>query len=189
MKSHRGEAVVKDVLEAVREEIAKVGFHAMRIENVALRAEVAKTTIYRRWPKKEDLLFELLQSMMVGSQSLPEKGCLRDDLLSIGRYIQAMMTSAEGQAIGRVMMAERSNPEVRRAFERVREQNIHIPRKMVERARQRGEVDPGIDPEILLATLVGSIHHRILVHGEPPSDAHVAAVVDLLLNGARPRSS
>lgn len=187
MKSHRGEAVVRDVLDAVREEIANVGFRAMRIENVALRAEVAKTTIYRRWPKKEDLLFELLQSMMVGSQSLPEKGCLRDDLLAIGHYIESMMKSPEGQAVGRMMTAERSDPEVRRVIERIREQNIHIPRKMMERARERGEVAPGVDPEILLSTLVGSIHHRVVAHGITNAKGHVEAVVDLLLNGARPR--
>ena len=193
MKSHRGEAVVRDVLEAVREEIGTVGFRAMRIENIALRAEVAKTTIYRRWPKKEDLLFELLHAMMFDANKvLVETGSLREDLLAIARHVQERMTSAEGKAIGRMMMAERSEPEVERAVERVRETMVRIPLQMVEAARERGELAADVIPDVLLSTLVGSIHHRIFVRCQPVTPGYVEAVVDLLLKGAsaraRPRS-
>ena len=188
MKAHRGESVVRDVLDAAREEIAKFGFAAMRIEDVALRAEVAKTTIYRRWPKKEDLLFEVLQSMMSGSREIPESGSLRGDLLAIARHLRSIMTSADGQAVARVMMAERSDPEVRRVIERIREEKMVAPRKLVERARERGEIDPSVDAELLLTTLAGSIHHRVFVRSDELSDAYLEALVDLLLSGVRPRA-
>jgi AcrR family transcriptional regulator len=188
VKAHRGESVVRDVLDAVREEIAQVGFGAMRIESVALRAEVAKTTIYRRWPKKEDLLFELLQSMMCGEREVPEAGSLREDLLASARHLRGIMTSTDGQAIARMMMAERSLPEVRRVIERIREERMHIPRKIVERARERGEIAPSIDAELLLTTLAGSIHHRVFIRSEEPSDVYLEGLVDLLLAGALPRA-
>jgi AcrR family transcriptional regulator len=188
VKAHRGESVVRDVLDAVREEIAQVGFGAMRIESVALRAEVAKTTIYRRWPKKEDLLFELLQSMMSSSTELPETGSLREDLLASARHLRSIMTSTDGLAIARMMMAERSDPEVRRVIERVREERMHIPRKIVERARDRGEIDLAVDAELLITTLAGSIHHRVFIRAEEPSDVYLEALVDLLLSGALPRA-
>lgn len=187
MKAHRGESVVRDVLDAVREEIAKVGFGAMRIENVALRADVAKTTIYRRWPKKEDLLFDLLQSMMCGSQEVPETGSLREDLLASARHVRSIMTSTEGQAISRMMMVERNDPEVSRVLERIREEKMQIPRRIVERARERGEIGPSVDAELLLTTLAGSIHHRVFVRAAEPSDVYLEGLVDLLLEGARPR--
>lgn len=187
MKSHRGESVVRDVLDAAREEIAKAGFSAMRIENVALRAEVAKTTIYRRWPKKEDLLFELLQSMTSGSGEIPECGSLRADLLAIARHLRSIMTSSDGQAIARVLMAERSDPEVERAIAHIREETMVVPMQLVERARKRGEVDPSLDADLLLTTLAGGIHHRVFVRSEELSDAYLEALVDLLLSGVRPR--
>jgi hypothetical protein len=56
----RGEAVVQKILEAAREELATVGYRGFRIEEVAARAEVNKTTIYRRWPAKADLVREAL---------------------------------------------------------------------------------------------------------------------------------
>jgi AcrR family transcriptional regulator len=188
VKAHRGESVVRDVLDAVREEIAAVGFAAMRIENVALRAEVAKTTIYRRWPKKEDLLFELLQSMVSGPGEVPETGSLRGDLLAIARHLRTIMTSIEGQAVSRVMLAERSDPEVHRVIERIREEKMVIPRRIVERARERGEIEPSVDAELLLSTLAGGIHHRVFVRSEELSDVYLEALVDLLLSGARPRA-
>lgn len=187
MKAHRGETVVRDVLDAVRDEIAEVGFTAMRIENVALRAEVAKTTIYRRWPKKEDLLFELLHSMMGGSTEIPESGTLRGDLLDIARHMRSIMSSTDGQAIARMMMAERSDPEVLRVIERIREEKMVVPRKIVERARERGEIEPSVDAELLLMTLAGSIHHRAYVRSVELSDAYLESLVDLLLSGVRPR--
>lgn len=187
MKAHRGESVVRDVLDAVREEIAKVGFSAMRIENVALRAEVAKTTIYRRWPKKEDLLFELLQSMTSGSGEIPESGSLRADLLAVARHLRSVMTSVDGQAIARVLMAERSDPEVQRALAHVREQKMVVPRQIVERARERGEIGAAVDADLLLTTLAGSIHHRVFLLSQDLSDAYLETLVDLLVSGVRPR--
>ncbi len=188
MKAHRGESVVRDVLDAVRDEIAEVGFGAMRIENVALRADVAKTTIYRRWPKKEDLLFELLQSMMSDAIEVPETGSLREDLLAIARHLRNVMTSTDGQAIAGMMMAERSDPDVRRVLERIREEKMHLPRMIVERARARGEIEASVDAELLLTTLAGSIHHRVFIMSEGPSDAYLEALVGLLMSGARTRA-
>lgn len=188
MKAHRGESVVRDVLDAVREEIAKVGFSAMRIENVALRAEVAKTTIYRRWPKKEDLLFELLQSMTSGSGEIPETGNLRADLIAVARHLKCVMTSTDGQAIARVLMAERSEPEVQRAIAHVRERKMAGPLKIVERARERGEIGGAVDADLLLTTLAGAIHHRAFMRSEELTDAYLEALVDLLVSGVRPRA-
>lgn len=188
MKAHRGDSVIRDVLDAVREEIATVGFSAMRIENVALRAEVAKTTIYRRWPKKEDLLFALLQSMTSGSGEIPESGSLRADLIAIADHLRCVMTSTDGQAIARVLMAERSDPEVQRAIAHVRERKMAVPLKILERARERGEIGRAVDADLLLTTLAGAIHHRAFMRSEELSDGYLEALVDLLVSGAAPRA-
>ena len=52
----RGEPVVRGILAAALEELASAGYRALRIEDVATRAGVNKTTVYRRWPTKEDLV-------------------------------------------------------------------------------------------------------------------------------------
>src|SRR5262245_16386487 len=52
----RGEAVVRGILAAALEELARTGYGALRIEGVAARAGVNKTTVYRRWATKENLV-------------------------------------------------------------------------------------------------------------------------------------
>ena len=59
----RGEPVVQRVLDATIAEMARVGYRALRIEDVAARAGVNKTTVYRRWPEKGALLREALAAM------------------------------------------------------------------------------------------------------------------------------
>ena len=52
----RSARVQSAVLRATAEELGRVGFAALRIEDVALRSGVNKTTIYRRWPTKQELV-------------------------------------------------------------------------------------------------------------------------------------
>jgi hypothetical protein len=56
------------VLAATLDELSDRGFLGLSIEGVALRAGVAKTTIYRWWPDKTALALDALWSL----QELPE---------------------------------------------------------------------------------------------------------------------
>jgi hypothetical protein len=98
------------------------------------------------------------------------------------------MTSTDGQAIARVLMAERSEPEVQRAIAHVRERKMAGPRKIVEGARERGEIGRAVDADLLLTTLAGAIHHRAFMRAEELTDAYLEALVDMLVTGVRPRA-
>ena len=186
-RSHRGESVVRDVRDAVRTELGRVGYLALRIEDVAARADVAKTTIYRRWPTKEDLIYDFLRSVMDAPHMLPDSGSLREDLLAIARHVRGVMSSSDGQAIARMMLTAPAEPEIRRIVDRVREHNTGFVVELLDRARSRGELRDGISSDLLLMTLVGAIHHRIFVRCTEPEELDLVALVDLLLNGALPR--
>src|SRR5262245_40170336 len=86
----RGEAVVRGVLTAALEELGQTGYGALRIEDVAARAGVNKTTVYRRWPTKEDLVRAALLAMTVDKFVVPNTGSLRGDLLEMARRMVAM---------------------------------------------------------------------------------------------------
>jgi AcrR family transcriptional regulator len=56
------------IRQAALEELGAVGYGAFTIESVATRAGVAKSTIYRHWPDKLDLIadaFETFHEQMV----------------------------------------------------------------------------------------------------------------------------
>src|SRR5882757_10372604 len=61
----RAARVVSDVLIATAEELSRVGYSSLRVEDVAARSGVNKTTIYRRWPTKPELVGAAVMSIKV----------------------------------------------------------------------------------------------------------------------------
>jgi len=180
----RGEPVIKEVQAATLEELGRVGYRALRIEDVAARAGVHKTTIYRRWPEKADLVRETLQTTFDEAVTAPDTGSLRGDLLEIAHQVIALASSDYGQALIRMNMTEGATGELREIVESVRARKEGMRREILERARARGELRPEVDGELLMSTLVGSIHHSMFARGCAPASLNVEALVDLLVRGA-----
>ncbi|HEY4158264.1 MAG TPA: helix-turn-helix domain-containing protein, partial [Polyangiaceae bacterium] len=76
----RAARIVNEVLRTTAEELTRVGYVALRVEDVALRSSVNKTTIYRRWPTKPELVAAALR-FAVRRPEAPDTGSLRGDLL------------------------------------------------------------------------------------------------------------
>ncbi|WNG52595.1 TetR/AcrR family transcriptional regulator [Archangium minus] len=180
----RGEPVVRGVLEATLEELATVGYGALRIEDVAARAGVNKTTIYRRWPTKQELVGAALRSVTVEWVIQPNTGSLREDLLEVGRHMTAVMSSAGGQALRRILIAEERNPEFMAVAGQFREALDALPRPVIETAKTRGELAPGLDASLLFRFLASILQHRLFIEGRDIDDGFLHQVVDLLLFGA-----
>jgi AcrR family transcriptional regulator len=180
----RGEPVVRGVLEATLEELAVAGYGALRIEDVAARAGVNKTTIYRRWPTKQELVGAALRSVTVERVVQPETGSLRGDLLEIGRHMAMIMSSAEGQALRRILIAEERNPEFTDISRQLRDSMDALPLPVIEAARTRGELAPGFDAVLPFRVLAGSLQHRLFMEGRDIDDGFLHQLVDLLLLGA-----
>src|SRR5689334_24223004 len=77
----RSEQVVRRVLDAALVELARSGYHGFRMDAVASRAAVNKTTIYRRWPTRAALLTALVDRMRapLRERPLPDTGRLESD--------------------------------------------------------------------------------------------------------------
>ena len=180
----RGEPVVRGILEATREELASVGYGALRIEDVAARAGVNKTTIYRRWPTKQELVAVALRSVTAERVVPPNTGSLRGDLLGIGRHMAMVMGSAEGQALRRILIAEERNPEFTDIAQQLRESMDALPLPVIEAARARGEFAPGFDGTLLFKTLAGALQHRLFMERQDVDEGFLVQLADLLLLGA-----
>ena len=181
----RGEAVVQRVLAATMEELALVGYRALRVEDVAARADVNKTTVYRRWPEKVALVRDALGCVAERKLFPPETGTLRGDLLSMGRVMVELWSSPQGQSVVRMLVAEGSDAEVadlRRSLRRDREP---IPQAVIAAAVARGELAPDVDHKLLFQAFVGALHHRIFFMNEPAGTPFLQRLIDLLLLGAQ----
>ena len=184
----RGQAFVQTVLEAALAQLAEVGFERLSIPQVAELAGVNKTSIYRRWPGKIELVREALQSAMKHADETPDTGGLRGDLVALARTVAAFTQSRVGTAIIRIMLAEGANPEVRALAQTAyREAGDQGPFVVIKRAMERGELAAAVDPSLMLFTLAGAIMHRVFVEQREASDEFLGQVVDLVLNGAAAR--
>ena len=184
----RGEPVVRGILAATMEELARTGYSALRIEDIAARAGVNKTTIYRRWPTKEELVRAGLLSMGDDSFCAPNTGSLRTDLLTIARKIIAIAGSPQGRSLSRVIVAEGPDSELMVIAKSLRDVHEVVIRSMIEAAESRGELAPGIDAMLLFNVLSAIIHERLFLYRESLNESFLESLLDLLLLGASPRT-
>lgn len=180
----RGERVVRAVLEATIDELSQVGYTALSVERVAERAGVNKTTIYRRYPTKLDLVDGALRCMRNQSITIPDRGNLRDDLIEMLQIAAHFVGSARGKIIFRTLIGERaSNPELIQLADRMRHDDQKPPIVVFQRAIARGELPPETDLELLLRMVFGPVLHRVLLEDCTIELAESERMVDMLLGG------
>jgi AcrR family transcriptional regulator len=172
------------VLRATIEELARAGYGALAIEEVASRAGVNKTTVYRRWPTKAELVRAALRSMQEERTCEPDTGSLRGDLKALANTIIEFAESSEGQSILRMLLAEGTEPELSEIAVSLRRERACNPKVLIERAVARGELPRGVDGLLLMETLFGAIIQRLFISHEPLVPAFVEQLIDLLLRGA-----
>jgi AcrR family transcriptional regulator len=181
----RGEVFVRAVLDVALTQLAEVGFERLSIPQVAELAGANKTSIYRRWPTKAELVRDALHSVMSHTDQAPDTGELRRDLIGLAKAVAAFTRSRAGTAIIRIMLAEGSNPEVRAlAIKAYSDSGKQGPWVVIKRAIERGELAKDVDASLLLFTIAGAIMHRVFVEHRDASDEFLKQVVDMLLYGA-----
>jgi AcrR family transcriptional regulator len=180
----RSARVVEAALRATVEELGTVGYTALRVEDVAARSGVNKTSIYRRWPSKVDLVAAALLNHSRG-QEVPDTGNLRGDLLEMGRHMARKMETPLGRGLVRMMQMERGQPELDAVIRTLRSENICSRASVIERAVARGELHPDTDPKLLAEMLGAPISSRLLHSGLAVDERFIETVVDMVLAGAQ----
>jgi AcrR family transcriptional regulator len=173
------------VTRAAASELAKVGYANLRIEDVAAQAGVNKTTIYRRWPRKADLVAATLRLINEPEMGLPDLGSIHDDLLALLREKVARASTCEGQSIHRMIMLEMDHPEVAEIIRDLRAEYTAPWIAVIERAVSRGELPRGSDPELMSDLITGPVFGKLLRRREPVDDAYLRSVVNLVVLGAK----
>jgi|SRR5580692_2742857 AcrR family transcriptional regulator len=181
------DAIVSTILDAALELLGSHGYAGLRVEDVGARAGVNKTSIYRRWPQKSDLVSAALRALREHIQPEPDTGSLRGDTISMLRASRDRMASPAGAAIVRAVVAA-DDPGVTQIARSIWDRAYAAPSPVFERAMKRGELPPGTDTTLLLELLVAPVVHRFFILHAPTDDAFLARVVDTVLAGALVRT-
>lgn len=175
------------ILGAARELLAERGWEGMTLGDVAARAGVAKTTLYRRWSGKADLvvdamaqLFETLKPVDAGSARADAEATIKD--------LVALLARPETQSAV-LALAARSvrDPKLRDSVrEKIIEQCRNIVRTAAARSAARGEKNAKVgDPDLMFDIIVGTMIQRMLIAGESVDDDYLQRFLDVLLPGTR----
>ena len=177
--------MVRDVLRAAIDELSKTGYGALRVDDVAARAGVNKTTVYRRWPTKADLVAAAIRSCAGHHEALPDTGSVRADLLEMVARSVTFVRTNEGRAVTRLLAVESGDPDVDRLGRTLRDGIMAQRAKIIVRAQQRGELPAGADPRVVVDAIFAPIATRMLRRGEDFDTSTAEAFVDLVLAGAK----
>lgn len=180
----RGERFVAKVLDATLHELSTVGYRALSIEVVAERAGVNKTSIYRRWPRKADLVQAALHIAIDELLATPDEGSLRGDLVAFACRIRDAVGTPRGRGLFRVMAAESEHPELVAMWAYIHDTTRCIPEEIVARAVRRGELPKRSEAELVVQCVVAPIVNWVQMENLVVSDRRVEQVVDLVLQGA-----
>ncbi len=170
------------VLTVTVDVLFESGFDALSIREIAKRAGVHESSIYRRWGTKANLVSDALASRMGLEVPTPDTGSLREDLLALLRALAAFIGTPLGENVVR-MALRRDLPDSDAARDRFWTDRFTRGSAILDRAEARGELRPGIDRFLTLETLVGPLYLRLLLTGEPLNEAIIENVVDMMLTG------
>ena len=170
------------VLEATVDVLYESGYEALSVREVAERADVHESSIYRRWGTKDNLVVDALLSRMSQVVPTPDTGSLREDLLATLRAVAAFLGTPLGENLA--LMALRNDLAILDAA-RDKFWNDRFTRAsaILDRAEERGELRSGVDRFLTIETLVGPLYLRFLLTREPLSESVLETVVNLVLTG------
>ena len=137
----RDERADRAIVAATLDLLVEDGFHALSVEAVAARAGVGKTTIYRRWPGKRELVADSLAELNTDLPELPPAGPTRERLLALMQHVcQKDPHTLSVRIMPRMLAYRSSHPELYAEYvERVvrprRERTHRILRDGIERGR------------------------------------------------------
>lgn len=156
------------VLRAAGDALAEDGFDRLDLAEIARRAGVGKTTVYRRWGTVPGLVADLLGEMAADSLPRTETGSLLGDLTAQARLVQSTLNDRRQGPLFRALIgAAGCDPQTAAALHRFYRARTTEWEPCVEAAVRRGEIPEGTDAGDVIRAVSAPMYYRFLVSGDP----------------------
>jgi len=152
------------------------------VGQVAARAGVNETTIYRKWGTKEALLGDVLMTLSGERLVAPDTGSLRGDLVAVIRAVADFLRTPGGFALAYLgaTAQDETSSALRDRFWADRFERAQV---IFDRAVERGEIPDADAGALAYETLIGTMHFRILARRRQLDDDIAERLIDLVLVG------
>ncbi|MFG2487973.1 MULTISPECIES: TetR/AcrR family transcriptional regulator [Streptomyces] len=173
-----------EIFSATLDMLGSVGFDSLTIEGVAQRSGVNKTTIYRWWSSKSELLRDALLHSHILRFELADTGSLRGDLTALAEQVQSLLddehrrTIVEAALVGAVR-----HQAMRDLVVSFLDDRFGRHRPVFERAVARGDLPADADPAPLVDAMAGALWMRVLVRRGEVADTYTRDLVGILMDG------
>jgi AcrR family transcriptional regulator len=166
--------------------LAERGFAHLDLADIARRADVGKTTVYRRWGTVTSLVADLLMDM--AEQSLPrtDTGSLLGDLRANARLVQRTLADPrQGALFKAVIAAATCDARTAEALHRFYDIRVKEWAPCVQQAADRGEVPEGTDADAVIRAVSAPLYYRLLASGDRLDEAAADQAAEAAAAAAR----
>lgn len=183
MARPRSEEARRKVLDAATDIVVERGVGSLTIEEVAARSGVAKTTIYRHWPERTELILDMARGSFQ-HVATPDNGSLREDLMAFfSGIVRADLSGKVGRLMPCLIDAASRDPEMELLLERLAAEREQPIMAIVARAQERGELPADLDPQVVIGSIVGPIVFRKVMQRRPVGNDYLSACLDVAIIG------
>src|SRR5579862_6589084 len=169
------------VLAATAKLLFERGFAGTSVDEVSRRSGVAKTTIYRHWPTRADLLRDACSN--VGTpMEVPDVGTYEADVTALLMNLSHLLRSAKWTSVlPSVIDAAERDPEIARMYSKLQEGYSAPLRIVIQRGIQRDELPKTTDIDVVIAALTGPLFYRRWFSREPLTQSFVKQIIRRVL--------
>jgi len=165
------------VLKVTAELMFERGFGGASVDEISRRSGVAKTTIYRHWPTRVDLMRDAC-SRIGTPMAVPDTGSFEGDLMALMTKLAGLLRSAKWSSVlPSVVDAAERDPQIAKMYSRLQEGYSAPIQSVLERAVRKGALPKNTDVALLIAALTGPLFYRRWFSREPLTDAFAKQIV------------
>ena len=171
-----------ELLAVTLQVLSETGYDKLTVDQVVARAHASKTTVYRRWPSKAELVRAALAHRTRDEFGIPpDTGTLRGDLLALAEII-ARVAGEYGRVIAGILAAGERSPRLRELLAK----DLYYERRdqvqgVLRRAATRGEIAHEAISGDLWDVLPAYILFRTLLDERPVPATTLRALIDDVL--------
>ncbi|SEO46239.1 TetR/AcrR family transcriptional regulator [Actinacidiphila rubida] len=176
----RSARVGAQVHQAVTDLISERGYGNFTVGDVAARAGVADSSVYRRWGSLETLLTDVALTRLNARSPMPDTGSLAGDLRAYAAQVAREITGPDGPAVLHLAVALSSTGQQGlRAGDILRADRMRQLQSMLDRAHERGE--RALDALDVLDHILAPMYIRVLFGIVPLTPDYIDGLVGRLL--------
>lgn len=182
MARPRSEVARQKAIAATQELIAEAGISGFRMDAVAKRSGVAKTTLYRHWDSGNELLVHSLDCQ-VERIPTPDCGSLEADLIEMFTVMARIMNDpGVRQVVLEMTSAAAKDPELA-AVKNAMVAERHRPlEEILMRAVDRGEIPP-VDLDQATLFTEGPFMARLMMRNQEVDTDDIPIMVRMIVRG------